>query len=125
APARESFMETLRSCEVYDPASNTWAPCADLQMARAGSRVVAINDYCLAAVGGCDDVFGRAEMLPTVEVFDVTTGRWSLLDVQLSAPRTTAAVAALEDSRILVVGGAPSLSSAEVFHFPLGSSASS
>jgi hypothetical protein len=59
-------------------------------------------------------------MLPTVEVFDSAVGRWSLLDLHLSAPRTTAAVASLEDQRILVVGGAPSLSSAEVFHMPSG-----
>eukprot|EP00931_Biecheleriopsis_adriatica_P006968 TRINITY_DN10830_c0_g1_i1.p1 TRINITY_DN10830_c0_g1~~TRINITY_DN10830_c0_g1_i1.p1 ORF type:complete len:408 (-),score=60.23 TRINITY_DN10830_c0_g1_i1:44-1267(-) len=118
APAREPFMATLRSCEVYDPVSNVWSPCADLQMPRAGSRVVALTEHRLAAVGGCDDVFGRAEMLPTVEVYDATTCRWSLLDVQLSAPRTTAAVAALEDRRVLVIGGAPSLSSAEVFHMP-------
>lgn len=118
APPREAFMETLRSCEVYDPAADVWLPCADLHMARAGSRVVALGDHHLAAVGGCDDVFGRAEMLPTVEIFDLATARWSLLDLQLSTPRTTAAVAPLDDHTILVVGGAPSLSSAEVYHVP-------
>eukprot|EP00929_Paragymnodinium_shiwhaense_P061448 TRINITY_DN30691_c0_g1_i1.p1 TRINITY_DN30691_c0_g1~~TRINITY_DN30691_c0_g1_i1.p1 ORF type:complete len:417 (+),score=57.34 TRINITY_DN30691_c0_g1_i1:314-1564(+) len=119
APAREAFMETLRSCEVYDPIARTpWQPTAELHMARAGSRVVTIGDRYLAAVGGCDDVFGRAEMLPTVELFDSVACRWELLDVQLSTPRTTAAVAALDDRRILVIGGAPSLSSAEVYHVP-------
>lgn len=118
APPREAFMETLRSCEVYDPVSNTWQSCGDLHMARAGSRVVALGDRYLAAVGGCDDVFGRAEMLPTVELFDVSVGRWVLLNVQLLTPRTTAAVAALDDQRILVIGGAPSLTSAEVYRVP-------
>jgi len=115
-------METLRSCEVYDPATNRWTPCADLHMARAGSRVVTISSTCLAAVGGCDDVFGRAEMLPTVELFDTEAQRWTLLDLHLSTPRTTAAVAALEahpdDRRILVIGGAPSLSTSEVYRVP-------
>mmetsp|Transcript_60141 Transcript_60141/g.130435 ORF Transcript_60141/g.130435 Transcript_60141/m.130435 type:complete len:422 (-) Transcript_60141:124-1389(-) len=115
APPREAFMETLRCCEVYDASIGRWFPCAGLRMARAGSRVVPLGSQYLAAVGGCDDVFGRAEMLPTVEVFDAATGRWSLLDTQLSTPRTTAAVAALEDRRILVVGGAPSLATAEAF----------
>jgi hypothetical protein len=87
-------------------------------MARAGSRVVTLGDRYLAAVGGCDDVFGRAEMLPTVELFDTSTQRWVLLNVHLSTPRTTAAVAAIDDKRILVIGGAPSLSSAEVYHVP-------
>jgi len=118
APPHDAFMETLRGCEVYDPQAGTWSACADLSMARAGSRVVTLGERYLAAVGGCDDVFGRAEMLPTVELFDITVGRWSLLNAQLSTPRTTAAVAAIDDKRILVIGGAPSLSSAEVYHVP-------
>jgi len=118
APPHDAFMETLRGCEVYDPQTGIWSSCADLSMARAGSRIVSLGDKFLAAVGGCDDVFGRAEMLPTVELFDIDVGRWSLLNVQLSTPRTTAAVAAIDDRRILVIGGAPSLSSAEVYRVP-------
>jgi len=72
----------------------------------------------MAAVGGCDDVFGRAELLPSVELFDAQTGRWGLLEPQLSVPRTTAAVAALDDRRLLVIGGSPSVYSAEVFCVP-------
>jgi len=118
APPRESHMETLRSCEVYDPTLCQWLPCAGLHSARAGSRLVALGERHLGAVGGCDDVFGRAEMLPTVELFDIVQGRWSILDLRLSTPRTTAAVAPLDDQRILVVGGAPSLSSIEIYHVP-------
>lgn len=118
APPHDAFMETLRGCEVYDPQTGIWSSCADLSMARAGSRIVSLGEKFLAAVGGCDDVFGRAEMLPTVELFDIDVGRWSLLNVQLSTPRTTAAVAAIDDRRILVIGGAPSLSSAEVYRVP-------
>jgi len=100
APPEEAFMETLRSCEVYDP--------------RAGSRVVAIGTKYLAAVGGCDDVFGHALTLSCVELFDIVACRWTLLDVRLTTPRTTAAVASMEDRGILVIGGAPSLSTSEV-----------
>jgi hypothetical protein len=115
-------METLRGCEVYDPETNQWEPSADLNRARAGARVITLGQSkggdggrYLAAVGGCDDVFGRAEMLPTVELYDPCVGHWVMLDMQLSTPRTTAAVAPLDDRRVLVVGGAPSLSSSEVY----------
>jgi len=118
APAREAFMETLNGCEVYNPAENAWMPCPSLRVARAGSRVVVLGERFLAAVGGCEDVFGRAEMLTSVELFEPSAERWSLLDVQLSTPRTTAAVAALDERHILVFGGAPSLSSAEVYQVP-------
>jgi len=114
--AREAFMETLKCCEVYDPAVNRWTPGAPLQIARSGSRVVALNNRFLAAVGGCDDVFGRAETQPTVEVFDSMAGCWSLLSPRLRFPRTTAAVAASDARTLIVVGGAPSLSSAEIYN---------
>jgi len=108
-------METLRSCEVFDASKGCWAPCGDLHVARAGARVVALDDRYLAAVGGCDDVFGRAEVLLTVELYDTLVGKWNILGQQLMIPRTTAAVAALDNSQILVIGGAPSLSSAELY----------
>lgn len=38
--------------------------------------MVAVNDRELAAVGGCDDVFGRAHMLDTVELVNVYQGTW-------------------------------------------------
>lgn len=118
APPHEAFMETLRSCEVHDPAKGTWTVSADLHVARAGARVVTLGERYLAAVGGCDDVFGRAELLASLEIFDVDVGSWVLLGGQLSTPRTTAAVAAIDGQRILIVGGAPSLSSAEVYNVP-------
>jgi len=118
APADEAFMETLSTCEVYDPAEESWSSCASLHTARAGLRVVALGERYLAAVGGCDDVFGQAEILGSIELFDVLSGKWSLLASQLSAPRTTAAVAALDDREILIFGGAPSLSTCEVYGVP-------
>jgi len=114
----EEMMETLRSCEVYDPEADTWSECAGLHVARAGARIVVVADNLLAAVGGCDDVFGRAEMLASVELFDLGTARWNLLDAQLSIPRTTAAAVALDGRTILVMGGAPSLASVEVYSMP-------
>jgi len=121
APPHEAFMETLACCEVYDPSAapeSAWSPCADLCVARSGARVVACGSRHLAVVGGCDDVFGRSEVLSSIELFDPVSNRWELLEPLLRVPRSTAAVAALDDSRILVVGGTPALASAEVYHVP-------
>mmetsp|Transcript_79621 Transcript_79621/g.215321 ORF Transcript_79621/g.215321 Transcript_79621/m.215321 type:complete len:445 (+) Transcript_79621:1-1335(+) len=123
AQPREANMETLSSCEVYDPAENRWMPTASLQIPRSGSRLVALaGDRYLAAIGGCDDVFGRAETQPTVELFDAHTGRWTLLGARLSHPRTTAAAVAIGDQEVFIVGGAPSLSSAELYRITQPSS---
>jgi len=120
AQPREAFMETLGCCEVYDPVANTWTAGAPLQIARSGFRIVALDgDRYLAAVGGCDNVFGRAETQPTVELFDGLTGYWSLLERRLTQPRTTAGAVAVGNHELLVMGGAPSLSSAEVYHVSL------
>mmetsp|Transcript_145842 Transcript_145842/g.466006 ORF Transcript_145842/g.466006 Transcript_145842/m.466006 type:complete len:498 (-) Transcript_145842:71-1564(-) len=125
APPEEDFMETLRSCEVFDPATDSWEQCSPVNTPRAGGRVVTLGGKFLAVVGGCDDVFGRSEVLATVELFDSTTDRWTLLEPQLSVPRTTAAVAALGDREILVFGGTPgtpshtwSANSCEVYGIP-------
>jgi len=115
---REASMETLRSCEVYTPGDNMWRPAPSLQVARSGSRVVALGDRHLLAVGGCDDVFGRAETQPTVELFDPRSGHWAVLSKKLAQPRTTAGVAAIDDRRVMVFGGAPSLASAEIYAVP-------
>lgn len=126
AQPQENFMETLRCCEVYDPCAEesacAWRPCAPLQVPRSGSRVVALEPSgsneaprYLAAVGGCDDIFGRAETQPSVELFDATVGHWFLMPQHLEQPRTTAAVVAVSSRQVLVIGGAPSLASAELF----------
>lgn len=119
AQPQEASMETLKCCEVYDPELERWSACPQLQIPRSGSRVVALDDRYIAAIGGCDDVFGRAETQSTVEIFDVRIGRWSLLAGELAQPRTTAAAAAIDSRRLLIVGGAPSLSSAEVYRVDL------
>jgi len=71
-------------------------------------------------VGGCDDVFGRAETQATIEVYSPGADRWALLDVRLSLPRTSAGVAAADGRCILIAGGAPSQASAEAcrVHLP-------
>eukprot|EP00405_Crypthecodinium_cohnii_P045087 CAMPEP_0206587728 /NCGR_PEP_ID=MMETSP0325_2-20121206/37834_1 /ASSEMBLY_ACC=CAM_ASM_000347 /TAXON_ID=2866 /ORGANISM="Crypthecodinium cohnii, Strain Seligo" /LENGTH=376 /DNA_ID=CAMNT_0054095819 /DNA_START=130 /DNA_END=1258 /DNA_ORIENTATION=+ len=107
APADEDFMETLRTCEVYDPDEDRWSPCTSVNTPRAGGRLVALGGTKLVIVGGCDDVFGRSEVLSSVEIFDLETEHWTVLQRDLSAPRTTAAVAALNDHEILVFGGTP------------------
>lgn len=113
---RESNMETLNSCEVYDPVANRWTSVAPLNIPRSGARLVPLaGDRYLAAIGGCDDVFGRAETQPTVELFDFETGVWTLMGQRLSQPRTTAAAVAIGDQEVFIVGGAPSLASAELY----------
>ncbi|CAK0864277.1 unnamed protein product [Prorocentrum cordatum] len=115
APPGDDVRETLRDCEVYDLGEQAWSSIPSLCVARGGARLVVLDAHRLAAVGGCDDVFGRPEMLASVEVYDTGSGTWTVLQEQLSVPRTTSAAAALDEHRIIIMGGAPSLSSVEIF----------
>jgi len=103
-----AFMETLRSCEVYDPSQDAWEPCAPLCVPRSGARVVAASERHLVAVGGCDDPFGRIETQATIEIFDAEAGHWTTVGTRLVVRRTCAAVAPLTGAgsgRLLVAGG--------------------
>lgn len=108
--SRSALMETLRTCEVYTPtaAGSDWEPAAPLQIARSGVRVVTLNDRYMAAIGGCEDPFGRVAMQATVELYDALNGHWALLGPRLVTPRTCASTVALEDGRIVVAGGSGS-----------------
>lgn len=121
ASPQEAFMETLRSCEIYDPKRNVWEPCSPLHVPRSGARVIALGDHHIAAVGGCDDVFGRAETQATIEIYSTATRTWALLSTHLEIPRTSAAVAAIDGHCFFVAGGAPSQASVEVCQVPLPS----
>jgi N-acetylneuraminic acid mutarotase len=106
-PARNGFMETLRSCEVFEVKSGkaSWQPAPPLQVPRSGARVVTLGTKYLVAVGGCVDPFGRVQMQASIELFDAEAGSWSLLRAHLASPRTCAVVAALDDQHIVACGG--------------------
>jgi len=110
-PPFEEFEETLCGCEVFDPATGMWAESAKLNVARAGARVVALGDRCLLAFGGCDSTSAVA----SVECYDPETDVWTLLDTKMLSERSAAACAALDGESVLVAGGYPALSTAEIF----------
>lgn len=117
-PQTDHFMQTLKACEAFDPRTGTWREIAALNTCRAGARIAACGSRYLVAVGGCDDVFGHAEMLNTCEIYDAVSDQWTMLDTQLSIPRTTAAVACIGEGKLMVVGGAPNLKSCEIVDLP-------
>lgn len=119
-PLLEDFEETMRGCEVYDPSTGVWSKAAELNVARAGARVVALDDRCLLAFGGCDGTSAVA----SVELYDPAINRWSLLSTEMLSERGAAACSALDGERVLVAGGYPALSSAEIFSVPVDESSS-
>jgi len=106
-------METLRSCEMYDPQADAWEAASPLGVRRSGLRVVALGRQHMAAVGGCEDVYGHHVLLDTIEVYDAAMRQWNLLDTRLQRPRAAAAVVAL-GGRLFAAGGGLCETSAEL-----------
>jgi len=95
----------LKSAEVYDLATNSWASTRDMSVPRVGHTATTLPDGTVVVIGGR----GGGGPLRTAEVYDPTTGTWSPF-----APLTTAreghSATVLVDGRtkgyqILVLGG--------------------
>ena len=74
-PPLEDFEETMRSCEAFDPCKGAWVEAPELNLPRAGARVVALGDRCLLAFGRCDSDYVEVavpSLTPSVEPVNVT-----------------------------------------------------
>jgi len=95
----------LKSAEVYDLATNSWASTRDMSVPRVGHTATTLPDGTVVVIGGR----GSGGPLRTAEVYDPATGTWSPF-----APLTTAreghSATVFVDGRtrgyqILVLGG--------------------
>lgn len=101
--------QSLSTVERYDPKSNSWrtmnpmyesrvVPCA--VATKVGSRSVLV---VVAGVEFSNGAFVRARR--NTEVFDLDTGRWTLLDVLLPRERGSHDCAVETDGTVLAIGG--------------------
>uniref|UniRef100_A0A667WXV9 Kelch like family member 2 n=1 Tax=Myripristis murdjan TaxID=586833 RepID=A0A667WXV9_9TELE len=74
-----------KSCEVYDPASNSWRQVADMNMCRRNAGVCAVNNL-LYVVGGDDGSCNLA----SVEFYNPNSDKWTLLPACMSTGRSYA-----------------------------------
>ena len=112
--------EDLSTVEMYDPATDTWTPRADMPTPRNTSACVV--DGKIYAIGGTSSEM-EPFRLDTVEVYDPATNTWAK-GKNMNRARAGAAVSVV-DGKIYVMGGAglpmimnhpgPFLSSIEVY----------
>jgi N-acetylneuraminic acid mutarotase len=92
------------SVEAYDPAMNTWSAVAPMPTARVNLAATTGPDGRIYAIGGCTCGLPGNQTLPTVEVYDPSTNRWSTA-APMPTPRADLAATTGPDGRIYAIGG--------------------
>jgi N-acetylneuraminic acid mutarotase len=103
----------LDSVELYDPATGTWTPTGSLNVRRRlHTATLLSNGKVLVAGGGQGEGAGYIS-LTSAELFDPTTGTWSVTG-SLAAARAAHTATLLSNGKVLVAGGFPSVSGAGI-----------
>lgn len=101
---------SLASMERYDPRSNSWRMMNPMHESRWVSCAVETTvgkQRVLVAIGGVQAVgFNIVGGGLTTEVFNIDTGRWTLLRAKLPQFRGGHACATEADGTVLAIGGA-------------------
>jgi hypothetical protein len=103
---------TTRHCELYDPATNTFAPTGQMAIGRSGHGLTLLPDGRVLASGGLGDWTNAGPNFlarcrtgtNTTELWDPATGQWTPGPTMASA-RSGHTATVLRDGRVLLVGG--------------------
>ncbi|RPI68095.1 MAG: hypothetical protein EHM43_05915 [Ignavibacteriae bacterium] len=121
---RTKGNETTATTEIIDAETGAITPGPTMSVARSEFALVKMSDSSIVAIGGY--TFGYESNTDAVEVLDPNLQRWQLVG-RLREARGQLAAIALDDTRILVVGGRignPNVrATCEIFDIANGSSA--
>jgi WD40 repeat protein len=93
------------SAELYDPASGTWTPAADMTRPRSGPTATLLPDGRVLVVGGDPPTDQPGPYGPsTAELYDPGTGTWTATG-SMGTPRGSHTATLLPDGMVLVAGG--------------------
>jgi uncharacterized protein (TIGR03118 family) len=112
---------SLSSAELYDPATRSWKATGSLHEARFAAGATRLADGRVLVAGGDPFFFQATQALSSAEIYDPSTGAWSLTG-SMSQGRSLAATVLLDNGQVLTVGGWPdradsfALNSAELYN---------
>jgi N-acetylneuraminic acid mutarotase len=92
---------TLSSCQLYDPATNTWTTVGDLKVPRAGHTATLLDDDTVLVAGGSNASVSQK----TSELYDPSAKTWDYTNGELVTARDTHTASRLSGGRVLVAGG--------------------
>jgi hypothetical protein len=101
--------EILTTVERYDPKSDTWRTMASMNESRRLPGVVALrrgSGRFIVAVGGGSGTESDIVLRRTTEVYDISSGRWTVIRARLPHGRGSLVAATEADGTLLAIGGA-------------------
>jgi Galactose oxidase, central domain len=117
-----SVDQTLRSAEIFDPATGSFSPTGAMTEARTGAAAAPLPDGRVLVAGGGHYDGSSFVAQDSAEIFDPATGSFSSTGWRMTVPRAGAAAAPLPGGRVLVAGGGPyEPEGAEIFDPATGS----
>src|SRR5262249_27528320 len=102
---RELFAKPANSADIFDPATNRFAPTTPLHIARAVGAGVRLDDGRPLFLGGADDQAQRTNNFqPSGELYDPGARTFTVTG-GLNELRVAGAAARLVDGTVLIAGG--------------------
>jgi autotransporter-associated beta strand protein len=93
----------MSSCELYDPATNTWSAAASLTTTRSGHTATLLTSGKVLVTGGYNSYY-----LSTCQIYDPDTNTWATvrsLAVPRQYHRETLLISGANSGKVLVSGG--------------------
>jgi Kelch motif/Galactose oxidase, central domain len=95
----------LATTDIYNPATNTFAPAAPMGTARQLTAATPLPTGMVLVAGGQDST---GAPLATAEIYDPVTDSWSPASNSMVSTRTLPGIASLPNGKVLVAGGVSS-----------------
>jgi len=94
----------LTSAELYDPSTGIWSLTGSLKQARGAATATLLPDGQVLVAGGAPNTANSLASLSSAELYDPTTGTWSLTG-SLNVSRSAASATLLQNGKVLVFAG--------------------
>ncbi|HPS41841.1 MAG TPA: kelch repeat-containing protein [Anaerolineaceae bacterium] len=108
--------DAWKSSELYDPILGTWGSTGSMNVGRALHTAILLPNDRVLVVGGCKTTACSDNDITSAELYDPTTGIWTTTG-STHSQRYHHTSTLLSNGQVLVTGGFPSLSSAEIYGF--------
>lgn len=100
ATAGSQTSTKLASAELYDPATNSWTPAANLTTTRYGHTSITLGNGRAMVIAGTAPNYAK-----NAEIYDPATNSWVVSGTLATLHATQSASVLLQDGSVLVVGG--------------------